>query len=692
MTRSIRPSFKTTLASLLLDDIQLNRNSYYYFLGRTEPWGTIDVPPQNIPNASEVELSARNSATFFKRIDKNDVSLVIPRKDWISGEIVSQWDSTLDMSGVPFYRVVDQTDVYLCLDNAENSIQTIKPSGQSITPIRLSDGYLWKFVYTVPASKRRSFMNAQYIPIQRAISDGFYSNGSIDAVNVLSGGTDYATGTNTFIDVLDTAPGTTSGTGAIYIVSAIDTIGAITAVTKSYGGQNYVAGCVMRANIDVQGTGAVLTPIFASDSVDSVSISSGGTGYKIGDVFTGVVGGAEIVPVVQDLGKIIGTKIVNAGTGYIQAPTLTVRYTGTQTLGIPTGEYSGNQTAILKSIVSNGRIVKVLIEDAGVNYPHLLATQIIVQGDGIGARFKPVIVDGTVTDVVTENPGAGYTLAAITVQGAVGTGAKLTAAISQSDFTSAQSAIEQTAIPGGIHSIKLQTKGTTPYSAGVQVHVTGNGVGCTAVAIRDLDGFIDRVVVTSPGSNYYTAQITFSDSVGVGATAYAIMQPAGGHGYDIVSQIGQTALALSQQLSTETSLIDMQKQFRQFGIIRNPRSVADATIFRGIRDTAVYDITYSQTQSKQLDIGDIIENAQTKYLVLRAGETTATLQPITSIVESPFGVLTNSSDDSMTYTCTEVIQQPTVDKYTGSILYLGDELPFSFFADQGLSIKTFLKF
>jgi hypothetical protein len=79
-------------------------------------------------------------------------------------------------------------------------------------------------------------MNAQYIPIQRAISDGFYSNGSIDAVNVLSGGTDYAAGTNTFIDVLDTAPGTTSGTGAIYIVSAIDTIGAITAVTKSYGG------------------------------------------------------------------------------------------------------------------------------------------------------------------------------------------------------------------------------------------------------------------------------------------------------------------------------------------------------------------------------------------------------------------------------------------------------------------------
>ena len=107
MTRSIRPSFKTTLASLLLDDIQLNRNSYYYFLGRTEPWSTIDVPPQNIPNVSEVELSARNSAIFFKRIDKNDVSLVIPRKDWISGEIVSQWDSTLDMSGVPFYRVVD---------------------------------------------------------------------------------------------------------------------------------------------------------------------------------------------------------------------------------------------------------------------------------------------------------------------------------------------------------------------------------------------------------------------------------------------------------------------------------------------------------------------------------------------------------------------------------------------------------
>ena len=107
MTRAIRPSFKTTLACLLLDDIQFNRNSYYYFLGKTDAWGSTDVPPPDIPNTSIVELSARNSATFFKRIDKNDVSLVIPRKDWLSGEVVPQWDSTVDMSTVLYYRVVD---------------------------------------------------------------------------------------------------------------------------------------------------------------------------------------------------------------------------------------------------------------------------------------------------------------------------------------------------------------------------------------------------------------------------------------------------------------------------------------------------------------------------------------------------------------------------------------------------------
>lgn len=687
MTRQIRGDFKTTLASLLLDDIQFNRNSYYYFLGKTDPWGNPDIPPDYMQMTSAVDLIARNNATFFKKIDKNDISLAVLRKDWVYGEIVEQWDTTKDMQTTLFYRLVDEQNVYICLDNAENSESIVAPAGTSYLPIRTADGYLWKFVYQIPPTKKRSFVSNSYMPIQRALSDSFYSRGAIESVNVIDGGNGYTADVNTYVDIYDV--GCTSGSGASFSVVNVDAEGKITEVQQISGGQAYTAGCTLTL-ASVSGVGANLAPIISNGQVVDVTINDGGYGYSIGDVITAVVGGATMRPIMQKLGKIIDVEIIEAGTGYILKPQLFVRYYGVQNLGTPTGEFSSNQTALLQSVIYDGKLVKVLIEDAGINYPCEPSTQIIVHGDGSGAEFRPVIVDGQITNVVVESPGEGYTYATFTVGGS-GTGGALSGIIGSNDFIGAQSIIEQTAIPGAIYSIKVITPGQN-YNVAPQITVSGDGVGCTASVVLDpVTNGISRIIVASAGRNYTYATVQFSGS-GSGASAYAVLAPAGGHGADIVQQIGQNILAISQQLNTEQSFVTSGQQFRQFGLLRNPRTTWVGKIFRGSRDISAYDIEYRTESNNQLIVGDVVTNESTKYVVLSASSNRAMLQPISALVETPLGILELEQNSLMQYTCTGIIKEPMLNKYTGQLLYIGDEQPFSFSADQGLLVKTFLKF
>jgi hypothetical protein len=44
------------------------------------------------------------------------------------------------------------------------------------------------------------------------------------------------------------------------------------------------------------------------------------------------------------------------------------------------------------------------------------------------------------------------------------------------------------------------------------------------------------------------------------------------------------------------------------------------------------------------------------------------------------------------YTSTKILKYPEVNKYSGKLLYISNEAPFSFSEEQGITIKTFLQF
>ena len=254
--QSIRDEFHTELASTILYDVQRMTSYYYYFLGKTNSWGNVDAAPTSIELDSVSENSnIRSNALYFQRIRYNDVSIVTKRFNWVSGNVFPVWDHTQDLTDAAFYVMTDEYHVYKCLDNSNGKVSTVKPTGTSYTHIRLSDGYTWKYMYTIPSFKRTKFLSITNMPVQMALTDSFYNQGSIESVTILNGGSGYTDAALTYINV---SGGDVVGSGAVLQLVVAPLTGTITSVTVTNGGSGYTHGAKIRVS-SLTGTGASLT-------------------------------------------------------------------------------------------------------------------------------------------------------------------------------------------------------------------------------------------------------------------------------------------------------------------------------------------------------------------------------------------------------------------------------------------------
>jgi hypothetical protein len=137
---------------------------------------------------------------------------------------------------------------------------------------------------------------------------------------------------------------------------------------------------------------------------------------------------------------------------------------------------------------------------------------------------------------------------------------------------------------GSIDAVNIINAGNN-YITGVAttvVTINGDGVGATAYA-NAMHGQIQDIVVTSAGNNYTfaTVSIQSTSANGSGATANAVVSPIGGHGYDIVSELGCNHVMITSEFngsestsvnSTYLSQIPLPTNvsFRQVGLILNP--------------------------------------------------------------------------------------------------------------------------
>lgn len=681
---TIRPEFHTSLVSLLIDDIFYQRSNLYYFLGKIEAWGAGDEPPLAPLNTYNDDTIIRNNMAYLRKVAPSEVSLVTTRYNWNSNTVYAQWNHTIEMQGLQFFVVTDEYNVYKCLDNNNGAESTVKPTTNSLFPFRTLDGYLWKYMYTVPSFKRTKFLSRNNLPVQKALSDSFYNKGAVEQVVVTNAGSGYTDLQQTTISVV----GTTTGSGALADISTFGALGQITGLNIVNGGTNYTNGALVTVN-SVTGTGAKIEIIASAGIITGFNIIESGVGYTLSDTVTISVGGAILTPLVsQDTGSILQVRIDNPGAGYTAPPTLTIL----QSPASGTGKYD-NATAIIKPILYQGSIVNVTIEDPGVDYPADNATTVVISGDGTGAQLSPVVYNGELVDIIVENSGTNYSYMDISIVGN-GTGATAEAVLATSDFTSDQSLVEQVAVKGAIYSVVITNLGNN-YSSESTITITGDGTGATATPVFTENGGISQIRMTAYGQNYTYATITVNDpnrpfpNNFVNLSAYVILPPTNGHGFDATKELYAETLSIFTALRDDEQLTLLEQDYRQYGLIQNPTNLFTSKRITTPTAFPLFTVNLADVGSLQTDT--VLINNQKRYRVVSINNNTIKIQQLNQIYSQPSGVFVEEQNTNIQYNIQSVSSVPNVNKYSGNLLYVTNNTPFTPTSDNSIAIRTYIK-
>ena len=146
-----------------------------------------------------------------KRVASGDAALVVARNDYATNTAYARYDDAdADLfSDAAFYAVVNTGAWYHAwkvLDNANGAVSTVQPSIASVDPEdqthETSDGYLWKYLYSVPVADVERFATTDFFPVSTNSSVVSAAvNCSIEVVAVANAGgsyTNHLSGNNTW--------------------------------------------------------------------------------------------------------------------------------------------------------------------------------------------------------------------------------------------------------------------------------------------------------------------------------------------------------------------------------------------------------------------------------------------------------------------------------------------------------------
>lgn len=271
-----------------------------------------------------------------------------------------------------FYCMTSDYHVYKCLDNNGGAPSTVKPYSTSPGRLILSDGYIWKYMYTVPIASRNKFMTLFDIPVTTAIKAPYYSRGSINSVTVNAYGLDYTPGSTTL---------------RVY--------------GNGYLEENPLR--ILGLNITEPGEGYITDPIAYSDDPFASEAFA---------IETEVLQGVYL-----KAGKHI-YKTISAGTTGLSAPTHTsgeIIYNGTVAL-----QYVGTTLTIeltrTGDAITDATLLGMLgyINVTNPGFGYTTAPNISITGNGTNAEASCNVSEGRISNITIENRGEDYTLMQVT--------------------------------------------------------------------------------------------------------------------------------------------------------------------------------------------------------------------------------------------------------------------------------------
>ena len=261
--------------------------------------------------------------------------------------------------------MTDEFNVYKCLDNNNNAISTYKPIGTVVDPVIMPDGYMWKYLYSIPIALRNKFLTDVYMPVVNSLRSQFYSGGEILNIIIENNGKDY-----TFANISVSGDGYRESDPLILQNVQINTpgvgytSGATCTIDPPFAGANtWTDGVAIILGQKVEYNNnlyqATVSGVLASPAPTHKSgiVSNGTAALKyIGSRATGTVTtvDGEVTGIVLN-GSVLDVIISNPGSGYTSAPSVNVS--------------GGGGSGFVGACVMTGTgVARVVISDSGNNY------------------------------------------------------------------------------------------------------------------------------------------------------------------------------------------------------------------------------------------------------------------------------------------------------------------------------------
>ena len=249
-----------------------NRDRLYVFIGRPQEWDNENAPPTPVDSFQEFSDTFSDMISL-KRVLANDTIQVVRRIDWTPPEQTigglgyvydmyrHDYSSTKTASSgatklydADFYVVNSQYQVYKCIYNGTSPSDpngkpsTVEPTGTSTSIITTSDGYRWKYLYTIPVGQVLKFFSNDYMPVLSDVAvTGDAVGGEIDTVVIQASGTGYNNGTYENVPI--------KGDGVGGRVSLVVDGGKVVSATVTSGGSGYTFGKIIIDEVNGIGAG-----------------------------------------------------------------------------------------------------------------------------------------------------------------------------------------------------------------------------------------------------------------------------------------------------------------------------------------------------------------------------------------------------------------------------------------------------
>ena len=553
MSSLLKSPLDNSIANAVYNEIQNRSARYYYFLGKTLRWTDENNPPYPVDSFA-YELATRNEIITLKEVNSTDVAFVIPRADWVSGQVWDMYDDqystevqginlinggygysstptvvisggggsgaaatanltdgvvtsivltargfgytsqpTVSISGgggtgcianavvniaysgaqrledTNCYVLTDDFNVYKCLDNNNNAVSMYKPIGTVVDPVIMPDGYMWKYLYSIPIALRNKFLTDLYMPVVNSIRSQFYSGGEILNIKIDNAGQNYTFATISCTgdgyrkqdplllqNINISNPGSGYSSGATMVIDSpfpganpwVSGVGILLGQRVEYNnniyectvsgtlaspGPSHLSGIVAngtaglkyigtRATGTVVTSGGVVTGFALNGMIYDVTMTNGGLGYTSAPT-VGLSGGGGTGFVGQSVmnGTSVGrVSVISPGSGFTSTPTITLGTAWTASTAVTLGQqiYYSNRLYTVTAAGTTGTVAPTItgsvatipVVSGGAGYTS--SPTFTISAPDVSTGTAPVISanisGGVITSISISSGGSGY--------------------------------------------------------------------------------------------------------------------------------------------------------------------------------------------------------------------------------------------------------------------------------------------